>query len=65
MIKQDLVRALKRHADGADFIIKQEVARCLGVDRHTVSRYLSGLDRIGGNRYFIPEVADRILQEVK
>ncbi len=65
MTKTDLVKAMRRHTRDADFITREEVRACMGYgDPHKVDRYLHGLGKIG-RKYYIPEVADRIMQEIK
>lgn len=64
MNKQDIVKSLRKQANGADFVTKAQVSRTLGIDRHTAARYLEGLDRIDGKLYFVGDVAARILQRL-
>lgn len=62
MERRDITNALKTGADGAMFITRIQVAQVLGYkDPHNVDRFLKGLERIAGNRYYIPDVAERII----
>lgn len=61
MLKADIEKAL-RSQTSSDFVNRAEVTRALGYkDPHSVDKYLRGLGRIG-NRYFIGDVAGRILE---
>ena len=65
MLKQDIANVLRKES-GCEFITKKEVAAALGVkDPHNVSRYLTGLQRLPGKKYFVPDVAAAIMQEVE
>ena len=65
MTKTDIIKAMRRHTRDADFITREEVRACMGYsDPHSVDQYLYGLGRIG-KKYYIPEVADRLMQEIK
>ena len=64
MIRADIERALRSQTTG-DFVTRAEVSKALGYrDAHSVDKYLRGLGRIG-NRYYIKEVAERIMEELK
>lgn len=66
MTKQDLMKALKEKSNGGDFVTRKEVAMVMNYkDPHNVSRYLVGLQRLPGKKYFIPDVAAAIMQEVE
>lgn len=63
MTKQDLIHSMQSANDGSAFITVTELCRYLG--KHSRERvkaqYLNGLDRIG-KAYFVPDVAERIMQ---
>ncbi len=66
MTKQELIRAMVSSGDGSYFITKSDLARFFGVSHSRyIEKYVEGLDRIGGKRYFIPDVAGRIIGEVR
>lgn len=61
MIRADIERALRNQTTG-DFVTRSEVARALGYkDPHNIDKYLKGLPRIG-LKYFVGDVADRLLE---
>ena len=65
MTKTDIVKALRKHAEGGEFITKKQIANTLGAkDSDTAGRYVAGLQAIN-SRYFIPEVADRMLADLR
>lgn len=65
MQKHELVAAMKPYAQGAAVITRQELAHFLGVKNPAhADRYLAGLQRISGKYYFIPDVADRLMEHV-
>lgn len=66
MTKQELIRAMVSSGDGSYFITASELVRFLGLSHpRYITRYVEGLDRVGGKRYFIPDVAGRIIGEVR
>lgn len=61
MLKTDVERALRNQTSG-DFVSRAEVTRALGYkDPHSADKYLKGLGKIG-NRYYIGDVAERIME---
>lgn len=61
MLKTDVERALRTHI-GGEFVNRKEIAETLGYkDPHAVDRFIRGLPRIG-NRYYIGDVAERIIE---
>lgn len=65
MIKSDVTAALRKAAGGAEFISQKEIRQCLGYsDKAKVREIVQGINGIG-NRYYIPDVAERIMQEVR
>ncbi|MEY8367592.1 hypothetical protein AALA24_02375 [Anaerovoracaceae bacterium 42-11] len=62
MDKQSLVRDLKSYCNGG-FITRQKLAAYMGMKnpRH-VDGYLTGLERVNGKYYFIPDVAMRLIE---
>ena len=68
MDKQTLTRDMKTFVGGAGFINKSQLARYLKQSHHAIPQLVEGLDRMPGtksDRYFIPDVVDRILEKVK
>lgn len=61
MDRQELIKSMKQHVNGASFINTTQLAEFLGQkSRDRVkSRYLNGLERVG-KYYFIPDVATSI-----
>jgi glutamine phosphoribosylpyrophosphate amidotransferase len=65
MLKQDLIAALRKASGGAEFISQKELMTVLGFkDPHRIRELVTGVSRIG-KRYYLPEVAGRIMQEVE
>ena len=65
MTKQELIRSMVSSGDGSYFITKSDLVRFLGVSHSRyIDKYVDGLDRVGGKRFFVPDVAGRILEEV-
>lgn len=64
MNKAELVKDLKSYANSG-FITRKKFADYMGVsDAHNVDKYLSGLDRVNGKYYFIPDVAENLYRMV-
>lgn len=62
MTKQELTADLRRSCNGASFITRTELAAYLGYScPKRVDRYLQGLERVGKTRYFIPDVAAKVI----
>ena len=60
MNRKELIADMKQYC-GAGFISKKQLAAYMGYKSiNSVSPYLDGLNSID-RRYFIPEVADRLL----
>ena len=65
MLKQDLIAALRKASEGAEFISQKELAQVLGFkDPHRIREIVQGVSRVG-KRYYLPEVAGRIMQEIE
>lgn len=64
MTKQDIIRRFERETQGQAFITATQMAKLLGVtDTYKVKKkYLSGLEAINGKLYFIPEVAEKLME---
>lgn len=61
MTKTEIAADLKKYCGGS-FITRTELAKFMGyASPKRVDRFLDGLDRISGTRYFIGDVAERIL----
>ena len=66
MTKQDYISAMKQAANGADFITLSEISGMLGVKKADKARkYVTGLTRLSNKYYFIPEVADKMMDLTK
>lgn len=67
MNKQDLIRDMTKFAGDRPFITKTKLGRFLGRKDAWASRIVHGLDKIPGevkgDKYYIPDVVERILQE--
>lgn len=62
MTKAELTADLKRYCGGS-FITRTELAKYMGYSSpKRVDRFLQGLDRIGGTRYFCNDVAENVLK---
>ncbi len=59
MKKQDLIRKMEQAAETQGFITASQFARFMGCTNISKCKYkyLSGLDRVDGKYYFIPDVA--------
>ncbi len=65
MLKQDLIAALRKASGGAEFISQKELAQVLGFkDPHRIREIVQSVSRVG-KRYYLPEVAGKIMQEVR
>lgn len=64
MVKSDLIRDMKSFTSGASFISVTELTKYLGQSNQTriKNRYLSGLKPVAGKKYYIPEVAEKVLE---
>ena len=68
MDKQSLIRDMKSFVGGAGFINKSQLAKYMKQSHHAIPALVEGLDRVPGekaDRYFIPDVAERILEKAK
>lgn len=68
MDKQTLTRDIKSFVGGGGFINKSQLAKYMKQSHHAIPSLIEGLDRIPGtksDRYFIPDVAERILEKAK
>lgn len=65
MIKKDWEKELRDYT-GCPVVTRKQLAAVLGCkDPHNVARYLDGLQRLPGKKYFIPDVAAAIMREVE
>lgn len=63
MNKSDLAKSMRQFVQ-AEFVTRGELAKFLGYkDPHNVDRYIRDLQRVAGTRYYIPEVAESIMQD--
>lgn len=63
MTRKDLISDMKQTVGGSGFITISGIAKYIGVrSHHSVDKYVDGLERINGKYYFIPDVADRMVQ---
>lgn len=61
MTKNEITADLRRFCGGG-FVTRSQLAQFLGyASPKRVDRFLEGLDRISGTRYFINDVAERLL----
>jgi len=68
MDKQSLTRDMKAFVDGAGFINKSQLAKYMKQSHHLIPGLIEGLDRVPrtkSDRYFIPDVAERLLEKAK
>ncbi len=66
MTKQECIRAMQKTASADGFITMTELCQFIGIKKPDHARkYVEGLPRLGGKRYFIPEVAERILSDMR
>lgn len=66
MQKQDIVLRLKKHARGAEFITKKQIADTFGmIKQEHVKRYIKGLQAIDGKYYDILEVAGELQRRLQ
>lgn len=62
MTKQELTADLKRYCGGGSFITRTELQRYMNYScPKRVDKYLHGLERVSGTRYFINDVAANII----
>ena len=64
MTKSELVKEMVQQ-EGGYFITKTRLARFIGAKRsETVRQYVENLQVLNKKYYFIPEVAERMMQDV-
>jgi len=64
MNRHQLIAALKKHTQ-CDFVSRKQLTIFLGLkDSKSVDQYIHGLPSVN-QRYFIPDVADEILQQCR
>lgn len=67
MNKKDLTRALMDFVGGKPFISKNQLSRCVGRKDTWAYEIVKGLDKlpgeVKGDKYFIPDVVERIMRE--
>lgn len=62
MKESELKKELKEFVKGAMFIRKYQLANFIGAkDPNTVNKYLSGLEKVGKDYYFINDVVKALL----
>ena len=61
MDKQTIIRNMERQFGRRGCITKTEFAEYMGISRHHLGDWLDGLDKINGKYYFIPDVAQRLM----
>lgn len=62
MNKQNLKCEMERFCGGSAFIRKYQLAKFMGMkDPHSCDKYLSRLERVGKEYYFIPDVCEELL----
>ena len=61
-----LSRAKLKAALGAEFVTKRRIADVLGYkDARSVNKYIEGVERISGPRYWSEGVIDNIMEELE
>lgn len=63
-MKADLTKSMRAFVGGGDFISKPELAKWYRVSKDKAYQIVDGLPAFGdrNKRYFIPEVAERIIE---
>jgi hypothetical protein len=66
MNKQELIREIKKSSESEGFITASQFARFIGVSNVSQCKYkyLSGLDKVDGKYYFIPDVAAALMNHI-
>ena len=66
MDKQTVTREMKSFVGGGSFITVTKLAKFMGKEKEFAYRLVSGLEKIPGEvkgtKYFIPDVAQRIME---
>ncbi len=63
MTKKELITDMKHFVGGSSFITVSGIASYVGVrSHHSVDKYVDGLQRINGRRFFIPDVAEQMIR---
>lgn len=64
MTKSELVSSMRTFVKGGEFISQPEISKFLRVSRNRMPELLDGVQPLGQGkkRYFIPDVAERVLQ---
>ncbi len=62
MDKTAIVRNMERQFGRRGFITKTEFAEFMGISRKHLNGWLDGLERINGKYYFIPDVAQHLIE---
>lgn len=67
MNKKELTKALMDFVGGKPFMSRNQLCRCVGRRDTWAYEITKGLDKLPGemkgDKYFIPDIADRIMQE--
>lgn len=61
MEKKILIRSLRETSGGSDFITERKMRTYFGLGQNKTRDFLAGLEKVEG-KYFIPDVAERILE---
>ena len=61
MTKQQLERNIERLYGRRSFITRTEFAELLGISPKNIGNRLDGLERIDGKYYFVPDIAQRLM----
>ncbi len=62
MTKKELISSMETYTGGG-FITKADLARFIGVkDARYIDKYLASLQKLGGKYYFIPDVAESMME---
>ena len=60
MERRDLIYEMKKDVKGASFISTNALSKHLGKGHDFVDNAMQGLEKVGG-KYFIPDVATRLM----
>ncbi len=66
MTKQDYIKSMRSSVGGAYFITVTELCAAIGMKKtDSVKKYVTGLPRLNGKYYFIPEVAEKMMLDTR
>lgn len=66
MDKQSITAALRRSAEGAEFITKTQFKKMMGISKMDhIQKYFTGLESIDGKYYLISDVAGELMHRMR